>query len=133
MIWLLRRASRHYGTAVRVALDRRGFRDLPQRGFWALDALSSPGQTATDLVVTLDLSKQLVSQLVDLLVELGYVERSSSPEDRRRVLLGLSARGMAAQTVIQEACAAVQADLDARLGERTVATLRRALGEVTAT
>jgi DNA-binding MarR family transcriptional regulator len=109
---------RRYRAPVAAALKRRDFGDLPQQGVWALCALapSTPGQSGRDLVTRMDISKQAVSQLVDTLVTAGYVERRPSPEDRRRTLLLLTARGRRAVRVIDETVAEVEEELVAQIG-----------------
>jgi DNA-binding MarR family transcriptional regulator len=48
------------------------------------------------LIEELQLSKQAVGQLVDVLVTRGYVKREVDSEDRRRLTVGLTERGRAA-------------------------------------
>jgi DNA-binding MarR family transcriptional regulator len=56
-----------------------------------------------DVVASLGLSKQAASQLIDTLVLREYLERRIDPEDRRRMGVRLTARGLAAATAIQTA------------------------------
>jgi DNA-binding MarR family transcriptional regulator len=130
--WILRRAVRRYRTPVAVALQRRDFGDLPQQGVWAVCALgqSTPGLSGRDLVTRMDISKQAVSQLVDTLVTAGYVVRRPSPDDRRRTLLLLTARGRRAVRVIDETVADVEAELAAKIGGDTLRQLYIALEEL---
>jgi DNA-binding MarR family transcriptional regulator len=78
----------------------------------------------------MDISKQAVSQLVDTLVTAGYVVRRPSPEDRRRTLLLLTARGRRAVRVIDETVADVEAELAAKIGGDTLRQLYIALEEL---
>jgi DNA-binding MarR family transcriptional regulator len=130
--WILRRAVRRYRTPVAAALQRRGFSDLPQQGVWAVCALarSTPGLSGRDLVTRMDISKQAVSQLVDTLVTAGYVVRRPSPEDRRRTLLSLTARGRRALRVIDETVAEVEVGLAAKIGDDGLRRLYLALEEL---
>ncbi|HEX4217859.1 MAG TPA: MarR family transcriptional regulator [Acidimicrobiales bacterium] len=127
VIWLLRRATRHYGAAVRSALDDAGHADLPQQGFWAVNALDGQDRTAAELVDLMQITKQAVSQLVDSLAGLGYVERHDDPTDGRRVLLRLSGRGRAAAGLIAGAAHAVEQEAGHVMGDGAVLELRRAL------
>ena len=54
---------------------------------------SSP-VTFAQLTAHLGVTKAAVSQLVDRLVEQGFVERQEDPRDRRSVLLSLSSNGL---------------------------------------
>jgi DNA-binding MarR family transcriptional regulator len=127
MIWLLRRASGQYRATVRRALDRAGFDDLVQRGYWVVDELDRGDRTAATLVSMMGVTKQAISQLVDQLVGLGYVTRQPDPRDRRRTLLRLTPRGRAAAAVVQRAVGTVERDAAARLGAAEVAALGEAL------
>ncbi|HEY2563512.1 MAG TPA: MarR family winged helix-turn-helix transcriptional regulator [Acidimicrobiales bacterium] len=127
VVWLLRRATRHYGAAIRSALDDAGHAELPQQGFWAVSALDGRDRAAVELVDLMQITKQAVSQLVDSLATLGYVERHEDPTDGRRVLLRLSARGQAAASVVAAAAAAVEHEARHRLGDGAMLELRRTL------
>ena len=127
--WLLRRAVRGFRGPVAGALEGAGYGDLPQQGIWAVGALaeSKPGLSGRDLVARMGISKQAVSQLVDTLVDAGYVARRPSPEDRRRTLLHLTPRGRGVVRVIDEAVAGVEAGMAAKMGRDELLHLYRAL------
>lgn len=127
--WLLRRSVRRYAAPVAEALAGAGFGDLPQRGVWAVSALaqSKPGLSGRDLVSRMGISKQAVSQLVDSLVALGYVARRPSPDDRRRTLLQLTARGRGAVRCIDQAVARIESGMAGTLGRERLLELHRAL------
>ncbi len=130
--WLLRRAVRRYATPVADALETEGFGDLPQRGVWALSALAraEPGLSGRDLVTRMGISKQAVSQLVETLVTMGYVARRSAPEDRRRTLLHLTARGHSAARIIDETVDGLEAGMAATIGREQLLLLHQALVEL---
>jgi DNA-binding MarR family transcriptional regulator len=130
--WLLRRAVRRYAAPVAEALDRGGFGDLPQQGVWAVSALaqSKPGLSGRDLVTRMGISKQAISQLVDVLVTMGYVARRPAPDDRRRTLLQLTARGRGAARIIDETVAGMEADMATTIGRERLHELHRALQEL---
>jgi DNA-binding MarR family transcriptional regulator len=127
IIWLMRRAIRWYRAAIRSALDDAGHRQLPQQGFWAVNALDQQDRTAVELVEIMQITKQAVSQLVDSLVTLGYVERHDDPADKRRVVLRLSDLGRSAAVVIADAAAAAEGEATRRIGSGTMLELRSAL------
>jgi DNA-binding MarR family transcriptional regulator len=62
----------------------------------------------------LGVSKQAVSQLIDTLVNRGYLERGADREDRRRIKLELTERG---QQAVAAAYRGVEA-VDRQLYER---------------
>jgi len=128
--WLLRRSVRSFRVPVTEALRGEGFGDLPQQGIWALSVLTIPGASARDLVARMDITKQAVGQLVDTLVGTGYVERLPYPEDRRRTLLRLTARGEAAANVIADAVETFEAVLSDRIGADRLAALHRTLADL---
>jgi DNA-binding MarR family transcriptional regulator len=130
--WLLRRAVRRYRAPVTAALEQGGFSDLPQQGIWAVSALaqSSPGLSGRDLVARMGISKQAVSQLIETLVATDYVARHPSPDDRRRTLLRLTARGRGAARTIDEAAAAMETEMLAKIGRGGLSQLYRGLLEL---
>jgi DNA-binding MarR family transcriptional regulator len=117
---------------VAEALDSAGFGDLPQRGVWAVSALaqSKPGLSGRDLVTRMGISKQAISQLVESLVTMGYVARRPAPDDRRRTLLQLTARGRGAARIIDETVARMEAGMANTLGRERLHQLHRALVEL---
>ncbi|MGH8996130.1 MAG: MarR family winged helix-turn-helix transcriptional regulator [Acidimicrobiales bacterium] len=128
LVWLLRHSVRRFRAPVATALREAGFGDLPQQGTWGLQVLATPGSSARDLVVRMDITKQAVGQLVDTLVGLGYVERLPYPDDRRRTLLSLTDRGQQAVAVIDRAVAGVESAMATRVGDEGVLDLARTLG-----
>ncbi len=52
-----------------------------------------PGMTVTELLQILRITKQSLSRVLGTLVEEGFVEQRSDPEDRRRRLLSLTDKG----------------------------------------
>jgi DNA-binding MarR family transcriptional regulator len=116
LVWLLRQATRRFGVAVRRDLDEAGHTQLPQQGFWAVSALAERDQTAGQLVDRMQITKQAVSQLLETLVDLGYVERHRVPGDRRRVIVALTDRGTEAARVIGHAIEGLEAELAREVG-----------------
>lgn len=79
-------------------LARRGHPDLrPAHGF-AMQAIGFGGATATDIGRRLGISKQAAGKTVERLEALGYAERAADEADRRRKLIRLTPRGIAALT-----------------------------------
>ena len=125
---LLRHARTTYGTAMRAALAKAGYDDIPKNGLYVVGGLAlDEDYPLAALIEDLQISKQAAGQLVDTLVERGYLEREVDSEDRRRLRLALSARGRAAAKVQAAARARIDAELTARVGEKNVESMRRAL------
>jgi DNA-binding MarR family transcriptional regulator len=130
--WALRRTNQRYMRSVRSVVDERGYRDLPQRGFWVLAALVEGDRTTGDLAVSMHVTKQATSQLVATLTELGYVEGRKHPTDARRVQLHLTARGRRAADAVETGCRRMDEELMAQLGEsafRRLSDLLRRAGD----
>ena len=130
--WLLRRAVRRYAAPVSEALEAGGIRRSPPTGVWAVSALAQaePGLSGRDLVTRMGISKQAVSQLVETLVTLGYVARHAAPDDRRRTLLHLTARGRGAARIIDATVAEMEAAMASTIGRERLQELHRALVEL---
>ncbi|GGO05528.1 MarR family winged helix-turn-helix transcriptional regulator [Micromonospora parathelypteridis] len=74
-------------------LAREGHPELrPLHGF-VLQAVGVDGTTATELGQRLGISKQAAGKTVDRLVAVGYLERVDDPQDARRRLVRVTARG----------------------------------------
>lgn len=127
---LLRHARYTYGTAMREALEAAGHGDIPKNGLYVIGglALGAGDAPLSVLIRDLRISKQAAGQLVDALVERGYLERTQDPDDRRRQVVALTARGRAAA----EAQSAAAKRIDALLAERVGATGPRSLRKLLA-
>src|SRR3569623_177343 len=126
---LLRHARKTYGRAMRGALERGGFDDIPANGLYIIGglALDGGGVPIGQLVRDLGITKQGAGQLVDTLVSRGYLSRQPDPEDRRRLIVTLPDRGEAAAEAQTEGRLAVDAKLLAASGAEDVDALRRGL------
>jgi DNA-binding MarR family transcriptional regulator len=125
---LLRGARDTYGSAIRTALAGAGFDDMPRNGPFVVGAIARSGTPLSEVITHLGLSKQRAGQLVDALVDRGYLERALDPDDRRRLTLTLTDRGQLAANVGRKAVERVDAALVARVGAQTVAHARAVLG-----
>ena len=125
--WLLRRALRAHRAAIARALAKAGYTELPPLALWTIDALRGSERTAGELATALGVSKQAVSQAVELLVSRGYLERAADASDRRRIILRLSARGEAAAAVIAAACDEIEARARGTVGAGALTHARAAL------
>jgi DNA-binding MarR family transcriptional regulator len=128
---LLRSARGSYGNAIRAGLAGAGFDDVPRNGAFVLGAVGNHGAPFADAVAGLGVSKQAASQLVDILVLRGYVERSADSADRRRMNVRLTERGQAAAAAIRSARLSVDELLATKLSEDEIRGLRRGLQTLT--
>jgi DNA-binding MarR family transcriptional regulator len=112
---LMRSARGVYAQSIRAQLDLIGIDDLPRNGAFILAGTQDgPRQ---DLPAELGVTKQAVSQLIDVLVNRGYLSRGPDPGDRRRVALELTDRGRE----VVEAVRRGTEEVDRRLRERVPA------------
>ena len=122
-------ARRTYTLAMRRALLDAGFDDMPRRGMSVVGGIANNGDAPQEEFGRfLGVSKQAASQLVDVLVTRGYVERSGDPADRRRIILSLTDRGRAAAAASAAAVARVDAAVARRCSAEDRAAARRVLG-----
>jgi DNA-binding MarR family transcriptional regulator len=124
---LLRAARGAYGHAIRKALVEAGFDDVPANGAFVLGGMAYHQVTAGDLIRQLGVSKQAASQLIDTLVLRGYLEREVNPDDRRRVNVELTERGVAAGNAIGAGRQTVDDELEAMISPAELKGLRAGL------
>lgn len=99
------RLSSQLVDGIQEGMARRGFDDVrPAHGF-AFVRISTGDATTADVAAHLGITKQSASQLVEHLVQLGYVTREADPRDARARLLVLTARGRACTAAAEEAVA----------------------------
>ncbi len=124
---LMRAARGAYARAIRADLRAAGFDDLPRTGAAILTRIGEAGGPRQDLPAALGVSKQAVSQVIDILAGRGLLERHPDPGDRRRHALVLTPEGRRAVEVTAEAVDGVDARLYERLPDGQVEALREAL------
>ncbi|MFJ3280961.1 MarR family transcriptional regulator [Streptomyces halstedii] len=104
-------------------LAERGHPEVrPAYGF-ALQAIGREGASASDLGRRLGVSKQAAGKTVEKLEALGYVERVDDPEDGRRKLARLTARGTDVLVGSAEGFDRLRAEWVRILGAQRVAAL----------
>ena len=116
---LMRRARAVYGRVMRLALMEADFGDVPVNGLYILGRLDlgGGGMPLRQLIGELGMSKQAAGQLVDVMVSRLYLSRDSDPRDRRKVIVALTTRGIAAAKVQRGAREALDATLVDTVGE----------------
>lgn len=124
---LLRAARRVYGGAIRTALSKAGYDDIPKNGIFVLGAIARAGAPLSRIIGDLGMSKQAAGQLVDTLVMRGYLDREMDEEDRRRLTITLNDRGRAAAQVSRATVERIDAALLKRAGRERLAHTRATL------
>jgi DNA-binding MarR family transcriptional regulator len=126
---LLRHARTAYGVNMRSALAEAGYDDIPGNGMYIIGglALGVPDVPLGQLIRELRISKQAAGQLVDTLVNRGYLVREADQDDRRKLTVTLTDRGKAAAAVQTAAREKIDAELLASVGETDVQRTRRTL------
>ncbi|MBB6183134.1 MarR family winged helix-turn-helix transcriptional regulator [Oleiagrimonas soli] len=126
---LLRHARTTYGVAMRRALDAAGYDDIPGNGLYVIGGLAMNANplALTQLVRELRVSRQAASQLVDTLVSRGYLQRTTDPDDRRKLTVTLTERGQDAARVQTTAREKVDARLLESVGAEAIQSTRRTL------
>lgn len=96
---LLQIASEALLAEFREELAESGYADLRPTHGCVFRFVREDGLRLTDLATYAGITKQSAGEMVDELVELGYVERTADPNDRRAKLICLTKRGEEAQRV----------------------------------
>ncbi len=89
--------------------------------------ISLEGSRLTELAQKANMTPQSMAEIVDELVELGYVVRRPDPADRRAKLIVLTRRGRAAVDAGRATIEGIEERVTELLGERGHRDLRRLL------
>jgi len=116
-----------YAQSIRAQLHRIGANDLPANGVFILAGIDAAGGPRQDFPAELGVTKQAVSQAIDVLVNRGYLTRSTDPGDRRRVVLELTGRGEEVVDAAQAGIEAVDRQLEERVSAEQIGAMRSAL------
>ena len=128
LVELLAATSRRVERAVSAALAEDGG---TLEGYRVLRALAAaPGVTMGQLVTRLQLPGPTATRVVDGLVDATLAHRLPDPEDRRRVVVHLSAAGRTRLARWESLVGAREAALARSLGEDRVDALAQALSEL---
>jgi DNA-binding MarR family transcriptional regulator len=100
------RLARQLVDGIQEGLAARGFTDVRPAHGYVFAALSTDMTTA-GLAVALGITKQAAAQLVDTLVERGYLSRQPDPRDGRAQLIVLTERGHACTQAAEQAASDV--------------------------
>jgi DNA-binding MarR family transcriptional regulator len=127
---LVLRAATQLVDAIQAGVAARGFTDVrPSHGF-AFARISAGDATASELADHLGVTKQAAGQLVDQLVQRGYITKESDPTDARARLLRLTDKGWACTRAADDAAREAVAQWQRQLDPATYAALGTALRTV---
>ena len=123
-------AAAHVVDGIQRGLAERGFPDVrPAHGF-AFVRISAGDAAMVDVAGYLGVTKQAASQLVEQLVQRGYVTREADPADARSRLLKLTDRGWACTRAAEQAAADTIETWRQQLGGADMEALHSALEAV---
>jgi DNA-binding MarR family transcriptional regulator len=124
---LIRAARGSYARSIRAHVQDLGVDDLPRNAAFILAGIDRPGGPRPDLPGDLGVTKQAVSQIIDVLVNRGYVERGADTEDRRRIALSLTERGRQVLEAVAQGVEAVDEQLAERIPPEHIEHMRAGL------
>ena len=117
---------------IQSGLAEHGFDDVrPSHGF-AFVRISRGDATMVDVAHHLGISKQAASQLVEQLVQRGYVKRTQHPTDARSSVLSLTTQGWACTKAAEESAARTIAMWEQAVGRANMESLTSTLQAVVA-
>src|SRR5665213_43844 len=117
---------------IQEGVAERGFSDIrPAHGF-AFVRISRGDATMVDVANHLGISKQAASQMVELLVQRGYVDRTQHPTDARSSVLSLTPKGWACTRAAEYAADRTIAEWEQSAGRAEIRTLTATLSAVVA-
>jgi DNA-binding MarR family transcriptional regulator len=128
---LMRSARGTYAQSIRAQLEAIGINDLPRNGAFILAGIDPSGGPRQDLPAELGVTKQAVSQVIDILVNRGYLTRGSTPGDRRRVDLELTDRGQEVVAAVGRGVESVDRRLQDRVSPEQIEAMRSVLTALT--
>jgi DNA-binding MarR family transcriptional regulator len=133
LVGLLDAAAEAMLAEFRRELEDTGYGDIrPTHGCVFRFVREGDGMRLTELAGLAGMTKQSVGEMVDDLVDRGYVERVPDPDDRRAKLIRLTDRGVEAQRVGFGLFADIEARWAERFGAERVAQLRETLEQIVA-
>jgi DNA-binding MarR family transcriptional regulator len=127
LLRLLRDVERSLTTRLVGQLRAAGYPGLSPAHGKVFPFIAGDGSRVADMARAARITKQSMSDLVDLLERQGYVERRPDPSDSRAKLVCLTDRGRQVVGTANRALDEAYAELEARVGPDGLAELRRLL------
>lgn len=129
---LLRLAHQQWTLAVDTRLAEEGFDDLKPHHANVFTFVPPEGIQVSELTTLAHVRKQSMTQTVEELERLGYVERRPDPNDRRGKLVFLTERGKKVSPIARAAGRLVDQHWAELTSPEEIEALRRALRSVLA-
>ena len=117
----------------RQELEETGYGDIRPTHGCVFRFIREEPLRLTELATLAGMAKQSIGEVIDNLVELGYVKRVPDPQDRRAKLISLTARGEEAQKIGLTLFTKVERRWAKRYGPERLAQLRDLLEEIAIT
>ncbi|TBN57626.1 MarR family transcriptional regulator [Glaciihabitans arcticus] len=116
-----------------VELANRGYEDVRTVHDFALSAIMTGADSASELGRRMAVSKQAAAKTIAALEERGYVSREPDDSDRRRVRIQVTARGLAMRAEGEAIFDEMRAQWETQVGVKALAdletTLRQLVGD----
>ena len=124
---LLELSYKKLDAALIERLRANGYADLRPAHSQVFGAISPEGSRVGEMAAQAGITQQSMSELVDSLEHLGYLERRPDPRDRRARIIVLTRRGRQAVRAGIATVDGIEREWAERLGPRRAASLRSAL------
>ena len=111
-------------------LHKAGYKEIRSAHSRVFEHLPAKGARVARMAEAAQMTQQSMTELVDYLEELGYVERLPDPSDRRAKIVRLTETGTKLSAAGRDAMRKIDASWEARLGKERLHDMRLALAEV---
>lgn len=111
-------------------LHKAGYNEIRSAHSRVFEHLPAKGERVARMAEAAQMTQQSMTELVDYLEKLGYVERLPDPSDRRAKLVRLTETGTRLSAAGRDAMRRIDASWEARLGKERLREMRLALAEV---
>lgn len=125
---LLRLLHQQFASAVDEALAEAGFGDVRAAHASVFTFVPPGGMPVSELTLRAHVRKQSMTQTVEELEKLGYVERRPSPTDKRSRLVFLTARGQQIRPLAMAAGSRIEGQWAGLIGAGELDAIKLALG-----
>lgn len=112
-------------------LHAAGYDDIRPAHSQVFGAIAAEGSRVGEMAAQAGITQQSMSELVDSLERLGYVERRPDPRDRRARIVAFTERGWQSVRAGIATVDAIEADWAGRIGARRAQAFREALEIIT--
>ncbi len=124
---LLELAYKKLDAALIAQLRANGYADLRPAHSQVFGAIPAEGARVGEMAAQAGITQQSMSELVDSLERLGYLERRPDPRDRRARIIVFTERGWKAVRAGIATVDSIEQDWAKRIGAKQVAAVRKAL------